>query len=182
VTGRVEFVAAGERKQFAALTSPPESGTGVLLGGAVHFQERDAGAPLSAAQQFLWTADVSIHFSGASFFGYVVGNNISGGGVTADAARLAVVLQGGVYVTPVWEVFGRYEWAKPDTFGESDLSLVTAGFNWYLHGQQIRWTTDVGVGLKPVSATFASDSADWLADDPDRDGQVVVRSQLQVLF
>ena len=182
VTGRVEFVAAGEWSRFAALTSPPESGTGVLLGGAVHYQKRDAGAPLIHAQQLLWTADVSIQLGGANLFGYVVGNRLSGDGVTPDATRLAVVLQGGVYVTPIWEVFGRYEWAKPDTVGESDLSLLTAGFNCYLHGQQLRWTTDVGVGLNPVTATFANGSANWLADQPGRDGQVVVRSQFQLLF
>ncbi len=182
VTGRVEFVAAGEWSRFAALTSPPESGTGVLLGGAVHYQKRDAGAPLIHTQQLLWTADVSIQLGGANLFGYVVGNRLSGDGVTPDATRLAVVLQGGVYVTPIWEVFGRYEWAKPDTVGESDLSLLTAGFNCYLHGQQLRWTTDVGVGLKPVSATFANGSANWLEDQPGRDGQVVVRSQFQLLF
>ncbi len=182
VTGRVEFVAAGEWSRFAALTSPRESGTGVLLGAAVHLQRRDAGAPLSHAEQLLWTADVSIQLGGANLFGYVVGHRLSIDAVSVDASRLAAVFQGGVYVTPIWEVFGRYEWAKPDTVGESDLSLLTAGFNCYLHGQQLRWTTDVGVGLKPVSVTFADGSANWLADQPGRDGQVVVRSQLQLLF
>ncbi len=181
-TGRIEFVAQGEWSRFAALTSPPESGTGVMVGGAVHYQRSDPGFLLSHEQNLLWTADITVQLGGANFFGYVVGTSLSGGGVTPDAARLGVVLQGGVYVTPIWEVFGRFEWAKPDIVGESDLSLLTVGFNCYLHGQQLRWTTDVGVGLNPVSATYASDSANWLADQPDRDGQVVVRSQLQVLF
>ena len=46
----------------------------------------------------------------------------------------------------------------------------------------LKWTTDVGVGLNPVASAFASTALSWRADAPDEDGQVVVRSQLQLVF
>ncbi len=98
---------------------------------------------------------------------YVAGNHLDNRGAAPGNDQVAVVVQGGIYVADTWEVFARYEWADPDIAGESNLSVIT---------------TDVGVGLNPVSPTFASGSADWLADVPGRAGQVVVRSQLQLLW
>ena len=60
--------------------------------------------------------------------------------------------------------------------------MITAGVTRFIHGRNLKWITDVGVGLNPVAPTFASGSADWRADAPGRDGQVVVRSQLQLVW
>ncbi len=77
---------------------------------------------------------------------------------------------------------GRYEWSDFDSPGVADLSVVTVGVVRYYNGNLLRWTTDVGVGLNPVDPAFASPRLGWRADAPGEDGQVVVRSQLQLLF
>jgi hypothetical protein len=97
-------------------------------------------------------------------------------------SQLGVVIQGGVFVTDHWEVFARYEWSDFDSAGVADLSIVTAGLVRYYHGDMLKWTTDVGVGLDPVASEFAATALGWRADAPGEDGQVVVRSQLQLLF
>ena len=181
-SARVEFAAVGDWSRFDAFTSPPGSETAVMLGAAVHHQRTDTGSPLLQDKQTVWTADVSVQLSGANLFVYVVGNHLDNRGAAPNTDRIAIVVQGGLYVAATWEVFARYEWADPDIAGESDLSVITAGVTRFIHGRNVRWTTDVGVGLKPVAPTFASGSADWLADVPGHDGQVVVRSQLQLVF
>lgn len=181
-TGRVEFIAAGDWSSFRSFTSPPGSGTGVMLGGAIHYQRRESGSPVTHVRNLLWTADVSVQLDGANFFVYVVGNHQDNRGIAPDSDQLAVVVQGGIYVAENWEVFARYEWADPDIPGASELSVITAGVTRFIHGRNLKWITDVGVGLNPVAPTFASGSADWRADAPGRDGQVVVRSQLQLVW
>ena len=81
-----------------------------------------------------------------------------------------------------WELFARYEWSDFDSAGVSDLSVVTAGVVRYYKGNMLKWTTDVGVGLNPVAPVFAAPGLGWRADAPGQNGQVVVRSQLQLLF
>ncbi len=181
-TGRVEFATVGDWSRFEAFTSPPGSDPAVLLGGAVHFQRSDAGSPLTHDKQLLWTADVTVQLSGVNLFVYVVGNHLDNRGAAPGSDQIAVVVQGGIYVADNWEVFARYEWADPDIPGESELSVITAGVTRFIHGRNLKWITDVGVGLNPVAPTFASGSADWRADAPGRDGQVVVRSQLQLVW
>jgi hypothetical protein len=92
------------------------------------------------------------------------------------------VIQGGVFVADQWEVFARYEWSDFDSAGVSDLSVVTVGVIRFFNGNNLKWTTDVGVGLNPVASEFAATALGWRADAPGEDGQVVVRSQLQLLF
>ncbi len=87
-----------------------------------------------------------------------------------------------MYVTDHWEVFTRYEWSDFDSTGVADLSIVTVGAVRYYNGNMIKWTTDVGVGLNPVAPEFASTPLGWRGDAPGENGQVVVRSQLQLLF
>ncbi|MHC4275270.1 MAG: hypothetical protein ACYSUR_16605, partial [Planctomycetota bacterium] len=93
-----------------------------------------------------------------------------------------VVVQGGYYLTDKWEGYARYEWGDNDLPGTDDLSVVTAGANYYIHGDTVKWTTDIGVALDRVAATWRSGDAGWRGDSPDEDGQVVFRSQLQLLF
>jgi hypothetical protein len=58
---------------------------------------------------------------------------------------------------------------------------VTVGVVRYYNGNMLKWTTDVGVGLHPVASEFASTALGWRADAPGENGQVVIRSQLQLL-
>jgi hypothetical protein len=89
------------------------------------------------------------------------------------------------------ELFGRYEFAMIDGIDASDptiaglssnidpLNLLTVGFNWYLDGQDLKWTTDLGWAITAVHPWFADIEAGWR---PSASDEVVFRTQLQLMF
>jgi hypothetical protein len=46
----------------------------------------------------------------------------------------------------------------------------------------LKWQTDFGYGFDSVDSMFAQSGAGWLPDSPNEDGQIVIRSQMQLLF
>jgi hypothetical protein len=115
----------------------------------------------------------------------VVGRHLSG---AAEADQYGAVLQGGVFLTDDWELFGRYGWGDLD-FDDEELSFITAGATRYFSKHQLKWTTDVGFGLNEVSSMWGGgfiggggDLTGKRADSPGNDGQVIIRSQLQLMF
>ena len=102
-----------------------------------------------------------------------------------------VVAQASMYLTPKWEVFGRFEYGWLDfdiatsTVQRSDLTLLTLGFNHYIDGHDLKWTTDIGIGLSQIEDFWGANSAADYRFDPENTGadpQVVFRTQLQLLF
>jgi hypothetical protein len=98
------------------------------------------------------------------------------------------------------ELYGRYEWGDSDsnkfrTFAGStnangeQLSILTVGVNWFPEGSKnrnLKWTADIGFGLTPI-IDWANSGADWMVDYTNNgggsnDGQVVIRTQMQLLF
>ena len=63
---------------------------------------------------------------------------------------------------------------------EDTVSIVSAGVNYYIDGNNLKWQADVGVGLDSVPSNELG--INWRRDNPGDDGQVVVRTQLQLLF
>jgi hypothetical protein len=96
---------------------------------------------------------------------------------------LAAVLQGGTYITNKTELFARWEGGGPDAavFGSNELHLVTIGFNHYLDGQDMKFSTDFGFSLGEVSGVMANTITGWSKDKKRRD-QAVIRTQLQLMF
>jgi len=185
LTARAEALLNGTWDQFNDLPSFKGDSFGFLVGGALHYQEGEFGTAADELEVFQWTVDGSLEFGGANIFGYFVGRHLES--TTVDLDQFGAVLQGGVFVTEDWEVFGRYEWGDLD-IGE-DLNLVTIGATKYFSGHQLKWTTDVGYGLDEVSSMWGggfigggADPTGWRTDAADEDGQIVIRSQLQLLF
>ena len=52
----------------------------------------------------------------------------------------------------------------------------------FFRDDRVKWMTDIGYGFNPVAADFARRGTGWREDAPGQDGQVVIRSQLQLLF
>jgi len=178
ITGRGEFVVAGNFKQFKDFTSWSGEDFGLLLGAAGHYEREEFGTPSGPEEEFFtWTVDASFEFGGANLFGAFVGRHLE----EADLDQFGFVVHGGFFLTEDWEAFARYEWSDFDTDAE-DLNVVTVGVNRYFHKHGLKWTTDVGIGLDEVASPFASSGVGWRADLPDGDTQVVIRSQLQLLF
>ncbi len=189
LTGRAELLVAGDWKQFDDFTSFPGEDFGLMLGAAAHYQDGEYGFAGATApfwfgaagmeeKEFMWTVDASLEFGGANLFAAFVGRHLD----VADADRFGIVVQGGFFVTDDWELFGRYEWYDFDAPGIADLSVVTVGVNRYFAKHALKWSTDVGYGINEVDPVFASTSAGWRGDAAGADGQIVVRSQLQLLF
>ncbi|MHC4093189.1 MAG: porin [Planctomycetota bacterium] len=178
-TFRGEWLLAGAWDQTNEFTSPRGEDTAMMLGGAVHYQiADDAATGVPDLDLLLMTLDFTGRLDGTSLFAefiYAYADMSTG---TADA--LAIVLQGGYYVADTLELYARYEWSDTDTIAPSDINILTIGFNKYLANQNAKWTTDFGVAFDEVP--FGVPITGWRADTTGNDNQVVVRSQLQILF
>ncbi|MHC4220714.1 MAG: hypothetical protein ACYSU7_19940, partial [Planctomycetota bacterium] len=125
------------------------------------------------------TVDFSGEFDGWNVFGALVYTNAdTAGGSTAST--IAIVAQGGYYFTKEWEGFGRFEYSDPDTLAPDNVSILTLGATRYFADHHAKWTTDFGIAFDAVPVTVPI--ADYRADAPGEGGQVVIRSQLQILF
>lgn len=185
ITGRGEFLVSGTFEQFDDHTSPQGNTNGILIGGAGHYEKGESGggsvsAPfdLSELEIFVLTADVSFEFDGANIFAAVMYGDVSFGDF--DVNPWGVVVQGGVYLAPEWELFGRWEWTDYDIEDSDDLNIGTVGVTRYFAGHNAKWTTDVGFGIDNVLTP--STITGFRADSGDEDGQFVVRSQVQIYF
>ena len=100
----------------------------------------------------------------------------------AQPDQIGFLLRGGFFIAEDWELYGQYEWADSDVAGAEELSVLTIGVNKYWDKHNLKWQTDIGFGLNEVAAVFASDGAGWRTDPAGDEGQVVFRTQIQLLF
>ncbi|MHC4429819.1 MAG: hypothetical protein ACYS0D_14645 [Planctomycetota bacterium] len=100
--------------------------------------------------------------------------------VVMDSSPIGIVVQGGYYFAENWEGFGRYEWADLDMPTAQDVSILTVGVNKYFAGHNAKWSTDVGVAFDSIAVGVPVTG--YRADAVGSDGQVVIRSQLQIIF
>ncbi|MEY3027469.1 MAG: hypothetical protein RLZZ238_2366, partial [Planctomycetota bacterium] len=156
------------------------------------------------------TADVSAMYGGASLFAsffyhqtdsgaaYIQGGNNFTPASAADIGTTEVwgaTLQASYYLLPNWEVFGRFEYGSAST-GElsnitaptgatsldngNDLMLLSVGLNWYIDGEDFKWTSDVGVSLDKVDGIWWNGNNGWRASGEEH--EIVLRTQLQMAF
>jgi hypothetical protein len=197
---RGEFLANGTWSQFDDFTSWQGEDMGILIGGAVSYQSEEYGTgdgvfvdangdgiddtPTdNEADSFIATIDASIEFGGANLFGAFVYSDTSG----VSDNPFGFIVQGGFFFTEDFELFGRYEFVDPDADGIEDLSVATIGVNKYFSKHAVKWTTDVGYSFDEVQGLGLGGSADlegagYREDASGDDGQLVFRSQLQLLF
>ena len=186
LTARVEWLAMGNWDQFHDFTSPNGSERGVMVGGALHYQtSEDVGTPGAPDTDVLvLTGDVSVEYDGWNAFAALVYTSVDFPTPTLDVDQTAIVVQGGYYLSDNWELFGRYEWSDFDLVTvpvTQDLSIFTIGATRYFSGHNAKWTTDIGIGFDEVSVAPANITG-FRVDDVGEDGQVVIRSQVQIMF
>jgi hypothetical protein len=106
-----------------------------------------------------------------------------------------VVVQPSVYFLPKWEWYTRWEYGYIDFNDSSGISaitgslsevaqqvpfnVVTTGVNWYIDGQDLKWTWDIGFGMSDVGYSWQNLPAGWRISGTD---QLVMRTQLQLAF
>ncbi|MCH7547428.1 MAG: hypothetical protein IID30_13595, partial [Planctomycetes bacterium] len=200
-TGRVEYLAMGNWGQFEDFTSPQGSEQGLMIGAALHYEVAESGVPFAVNTELtIFTLDVSWEDDGYNvYFAWVMSDWNGGPGFGASPDANGFLLQGGYYLDESWEIFARYEAADWDAGGGDDLSIFTIGVNKYIAGHNAKWTTDIGISDGGIDAianvgtfpTFAAGGGGFGAtnfgvDDPItggvEDGQIVLRTQLQILF
>lgn len=184
-TARVEWLAAGDWKQFGDWTSFNGEEFAFLLAGGIHWQSDEYGETAMGpeVETFRWTVDASMEFGGANLAGTIYGSHTDiNTDVVDDVDQYGIMVQGGFFLNDDWELFGRYEWADEDTEGVDDLSVATIGFNRYFSGHNVKWSTDLNYGFNEVSGTFANAGSGFRADSTGEDGQLVLRTQLQLVF
>lgn len=184
-TARVEGRLAGSWSQFDDFTSwSDDEEFGLLVGGAIHWQDGEYGVVADEVETVAWTGDISAEFAGANLFGSLTGLSTDANmSTTADYDQFGIVVQGGFFVTPdEWEIFGRWEFLDLDGAVASDeVTIVTFGFNKYYstrHGA--KWTTDLVWALDPIPA--GSSGLGLAADGVDEEDQITLRTQFQFLF
>jgi len=186
-TGRFEFMLVGDDwKAFDDFEGWTGGETGILLGAAAHYQVGEYGTATppgtGEVEALHLTADVTAKFDRFGLFAAVVYRNLDADDAATDVDQLGFLVQAGFFLTEEWELFGRYEFGDSDIDGDEDLSVITVGVNKYWDKHNLKWQTDVGFGLDEVSSTWATSSAGYRTDPADSDGQVVIRSQVQLLF
>ncbi len=194
ITGRVEYLAMGDWSQFRDFTSKRGSEMGLMLGGAAHYEmSPDRNNSGDEADLFTWTIDASLEGNGYNFFGAFIGQHlddddlVSGFNLTNSTDsqdNFAYVLQGGVYLTEDFEIFGRWDHIFLDediVFADSDtdeFKTITAGFNYYLYGHGAKFTADFQWLIDESPGDFTGIGV--LASGEE--DQFAVRLQFQLLF
>lgn len=121
------------------------------------------------------TADASWNVGGATVYGAIYYSNsetrwsVQNVGTNLPRIRgttnlIGMILQGSMYMTPKWELFARYQYLDPSTTPTLDpggnnaapvefspLSIATLGANWYIDGQDLRWSFQVGYAFNEVT-------------------------------
>ncbi|UCD76880.1 MAG: hypothetical protein JSV91_08115 [Phycisphaerales bacterium] len=179
-SARAEYLLGGAWGQYADFESWNDEEPMYVLGGAVHYQSGEYGTVDDEAELLQWTVDGSFEFGGFNLYGAIIGNSIESS--TVDRDEYGVLLQGGMFLNDDWELLARYEWGDMDTAGTDDLSIFTVGASrfWNRHG--LKWTTDLGYSFNTVDAGWGGASRGWRGDTADQDGQMVLRSQIHLLF
>jgi hypothetical protein len=184
-TGRYERLFAGSWQQFEDFTSPPGDEFGMLMGIAASGQQGESnGNPTFGNRDeerfFDITADLSMEWGGANAFAsaYYAYLDIPNG----IFHLYGLMGQAGVYIAPKWELFAQanYVWFSSSSPHLDNCGAITCGVNYYLDGQDLKWTTDISFGLNQIS--FQSDIGGFRVDAPDGSTQIVLRTQFQLLF
>lgn len=189
VTARFEQLLAGEWNQFKDFTSPQGEPFGMMWGLGVHFQEDESNgrATGSFRDETRWmanTIDLSIEWGGANAF--ISFTHFYFDPTGFNTSMLGLVVQGGLYLVPKWEVYTRFEYGsiQHDVVAGlfSDLNVLTIGANYYIDGHDVKWTTDLGVGISKIDVLWNSDITGFRPEADNAEPQFVFRSQLQLLF
>ncbi len=135
-TGRLEYLGSGAWDQFADFTSWRGSDTAWMLGGAVHWQDGGetgaTGGTTANTEIFGATADLSFEADGWNAFGAIIWQSMDS--AAGDFDDFGVVVQGGVFLTDIVELFGRWDAVFADSSRtlDDDFHSVTVGVNYYL--------------------------------------------------
>ena len=185
VTARGEWLAYGKPRPFRSEAGAFDAEPSLRLGSAIHGEDREATAGDPGGRLLTWTGDLAATGPGWIAFASYVGrrNDEPTGATFTDSG---VTAQLGVWASKDVLPFVRWELLIPDgdRAGDSRTNVITAGANWYVHGEALKLTVD-GVWLVDGAGSNdligASTGAGILAPGVG-DNEFVLRLQAQLLF
>lgn len=202
LTARLDWKIQGDWAQFADMTSFRGSNMGARLGGAFHYQHNGDTNPSFAAtgvptaeDTFVYTIDGAVEGDGWNLYAAFVGNHIEFQSTTgfSDIDNFGVMVQGGVFLTNDFEVFGRYDGlfldsATPGFVAAADdsFNFLTVGGNYYFvpESHAAKFTGDIVFSFNdtlPNGGGVLPDNTTGLLGDVS-DGEVLLRLQMQLVF
>ncbi len=194
ITARVDVLLAGQWSQMKDFSSWSGEELAVFVGAALHIEEGETGDAFFNNDFISWTVDASVEYNGWNGFIAIMGMTTDLDGNAPAGFReydlFGIVLQGG-YNIPIGEnsvePFIRWEFIDFDNAvtasginNEDEVNLITFGANFYLDGHNAKASLDVVVATDPIP--FGSPATHLLPDALGEDGQVVLRTQFQLLF
>ncbi len=121
--------------------------------------------------------------AGLSLFGaYYLQTTDAVDGVVDDAEPSGFHVQAGYTIDDRIEPFARYELIDTDVDGADEISIVTAGVNYYFQKHAAKLTIDGVYALDPLTGIGVSDGFGLQGDADGEDGQFAIRAQFQLLF
>jgi hypothetical protein len=179
VAARGEYKVFGVWKDYDQFTTLGDQANLLVIGGGADLTE----AGHTDALRHVIDIQCNLGALGlyASYLGrYTRGNTAGRGGDTYDPS---VRVQGSYMFNHHWEVFGRYDYVHFDgkEFKLSTTSTVheiTAGTNYYFHGQAARATVDLT--YLPNGSPLADTGNDIVQNI--HHGEAVLRAQLQLML
>ncbi len=207
LTGRGEFMWAGKWDQADMFTSWQNSGFFGMVGAGLDFENGGSTVGSGKRQLIAVTADVMVKGNGWNAFAAAHLGHLDKNAAAPDANGafqatddLGLVLQGGLFVAPQWELFGRLDVIAADsdyadgtdsagnTFKRKDtFAGLTFGANYYVvpDSQAVKLSAEVEVFLtKPnAPASIGGNTLNGLLPSPDgKSGQIMFAVQAQMVF
>lgn len=187
---RLEGLLMGSNwNQFNTYTSwQSESGDGVLLGGAVHWQDGGETGGTLDNEVLLYTIDASWEGPGYNLTGAFYGNTIETPGASQD--NLGAMIQGGFFFNDQFEGFARYEGFFLDNtvFTNDEANFAFVGVNYYVlpETNAAKFTAQLGYALDDTDELFStpqlsgSNNNGFLGQATD--GEWAIQLQFQLVF
>ena len=172
-SARGELLLEGNWGQFDQFTSVEGNTAGTLVGLA-YWDTGSGDLPLVPNGQSGWIVDGQMQFDGSNL--YAAYSTTSTDGVPADPNSLTVAY--GIYLDSNWEAYARYQSIDPDVAGQIDSEIYTVGINYYLAGNNAKWSLDYSWADEGVNANaqLGWQGATALQDED------MLRMQLQFAF
>jgi hypothetical protein len=172
---RGEVLLEGNWGQFDQFTSPEGNTDGCLVGVAYwDTSSGDSGVGVLDLSQSGWVVDGQMQWSGSNL--YASYQNISTNGAAADPNSFEVAY--GIYLDSNWEAYARYQNIDPDVAGTNDAEIYTVGINYYLAGNNAKWSLDYSWADDGVGTDT---QAGWQGAVATQDEEML-RMQLQLSF
>ncbi len=193
LTGRVDFLLAGDWKAMDDFSAWNGQNDAAFLGAAIHYQEGESDGSTDGDELMLVTVDGSYESgSGLGLFAAFYYADVRDDSVDMEADNYGFEVSASYMIDDKWEPFVRYEYMDFDDdvmMVDNSIALVTLGINCYQAKHNSKFTADVVFGLDHISEqsdnlTLLDPSASLglLDDDGTEDGQVAVRLQYQLAF